>query len=79
VRFAHPQAGTPQVIRLLVTVGVRELGFDLPPAAVGRPRPTRGAPPPFQPDDLIDFHQLLAADDWFDQLMAVEHRARVGD
>jgi hypothetical protein len=44
-----------------------------------RPRPTRGAPPPFQPDDLIDFHQLLAADDWFDQLMAVEHRARVGD
>ena len=24
--------------------------------------------PPFTPDDLLDFHLLLAADDWFSQL-----------
>lgn len=27
--------------------------------------------PPFQADDLLDFHQLLATDGWFEQLLSL--------
>jgi hypothetical protein len=28
--------------------------------------------PPFTPDDLLAFHELLATDDWFDHLLRAD-------
>ena len=57
-----------QVVRLLVSGGV-------PARDLVRVRPSVGRPdlPALTPDDLIDFHALLARDGWFDLLL---HRAR---
>lgn len=53
-----------RVIKLLSGGGVqaREL------AAAPQPR---FSAPAFTPDDLLDFHELLATDDWFDDVVAL--------
>ncbi len=73
-----------RVIRLLTSGGVEVR--DVAPAAP--PRPPRFDGPAFTHDDLLDFHTLLAQDDWFDDLLALvrhdggrarsERRRRVG-
>ena len=35
------------------------------------PRPTQSDAPPFGFDDLLDFHELLETDGWFEQLLKV--------
>ena len=54
----------PRVIRLLSGGGVvaREVEVPLGP---------RFDWPALTPDDLLDFHQLLGGDDWFDDLAAL--------
>ncbi len=55
-----------KIVELLRTAGVET-------ALTGSARPTpapRREAPPFTPDDLIDFHFLLAEEDWFGRLMA---------
>lgn len=53
-----------RIVELLVSSGVHLDVWKLP-AELGE-RPTGGAP--ITHDDLLDFHALLDADDWFDQL-----------
>ncbi len=53
-----------RVLRLLRSIGVRERNAQTTPAAPP-------SPPPFTPDDLLDFHELLEADGWFDRLLAL--------
>jgi len=43
------------------------------PSELIEPRPIG---PPFTHDDLIDFHEMLAAKGWFDELLAA-HRRRL--
>ncbi len=56
-----------RVIRLLSGGGVA--ARDIAPA----PRP-RFDTPPLTRDDLLDFHQLLARDGWFDEVVALVAR-----
>ena len=56
-----------KIVSLLKSVGV-ELS-EREEAASERPE-TRPDGPPFTLDDVIDFHFLLAGDDWFDRLTA---------
>ncbi|MGE3619467.1 MAG: hypothetical protein AB7L84_03300 [Acidimicrobiia bacterium] len=53
-----------RIIELLVASGVPLQSWDLP-AELTEPRPTLG---PLTHDDLIDFHQFLQDEDWFDAL-----------
>jgi hypothetical protein len=43
------------------------------PSELVEPRPIG---PPLTHDDLIDFHEMLAAQGWFDELLAA-HRRRL--
>lgn len=52
-----------RVVRLLVSGGV-----DALPLVRSRPSKHAGGSP-ITHDDLLDFHALLATDDWFDQLL----------
>jgi hypothetical protein len=52
-----------RVVELLVASGVRVEDWQLPAELL---EPHLGAP--ISHDDLIDFHQLLARDDWFHAL-----------
>lgn len=53
-----------RVIRLLSGGGVAPRDLAPPPQP-------RFATPPLTRDDLLDFHQLLGRDDWFDELVAL--------
>lgn len=55
----------PRVVEMLVASGVSLVEWHLP-AELFEPR--GGAP--ITHDDLIDFHRLLQADDWFDAVVA---------
>jgi hypothetical protein len=56
----------PPEIAVLASAGARlEASADRPGAPPARSRPGR----PFTPDDLLDFHQLLAGDDPLARLM----------
>lgn len=59
-----------RVIRLLTTGGV-EVRHVAPPVP---PRPPRFSAPQFTHDDLLDFHTMLAADEWFSDLVALVRR-----
>jgi hypothetical protein len=59
-------------IDLLISSGVRLELWSIPSELV-EPRPT-GAP--FTHDDLIDFHEMLRAKGWFDELLAAHRRRR---
>jgi predicted RNA-binding Zn-ribbon protein involved in translation (DUF1610 family) len=68
--FACPRCGepvtrdaTPRILSLLVSAGVRTEVWHQP-AELREPR----TGPPITADDLLDFHLLLAGDDWFDRL-----------
>ena len=56
----------PRIVELLVTSGVRLVTWDLPDELR---EPKHGDP--IDHDDLLDFHALLAQDDWLDHF----HRA----
>lgn len=58
-----------RVVRLLTTGGVEVR--QIAPAVARAPR-FEG--PSFVHDDLLDFHTLLAGDDWFDELLGLVHR-----
>ena len=57
-----------KIVSLLKSVGV-EISEREEAASSERPE-TRPDGPPFTLDDVIDFHFLLAGDDWFDRLTA---------
>jgi hypothetical protein len=49
-----------RVIELLLIAGVEPQSATTP------------VDPPFTPDDLLAFHELLATDDWFDHLLRAD-------
>ena len=53
-------------VQLLMSAGVADARHDRRPAPVHPPGTVD--PGPLTPDDLLDFHLLLAQDDWFSQL-----------
>jgi hypothetical protein len=53
----------PRIVDLLVASGVELSTWQLPDELY---EPRVGAP--LNHDDLLDFHHLLEADDWFDRL-----------
>lgn len=53
-----------RIIRLLLSGGVVPVPIHVP-AEVLEPREG----PPFTYDDVLDFHEMLEADDWFEQLI----------
>ena len=53
----------PRIVDLLVASGVELSTWQLP-GELYEPR----TGPPLNHDDILDFHNLLEADDWFDQL-----------
>jgi hypothetical protein len=55
-----------RVLELLVASGISLTEWDLPEEAT---EVHRGDP--FTLDDVLDFHELLMADDWFDQVKAL--------
>lgn len=63
-----------RIAQLLTTGGVPVVCTaepdEVPAAASPSPHP-EGAPdgPPFTPDDLLDLHELLQTDDWFEQCL----------
>ncbi len=64
-----------RIVRLLMSGGVAVRPAD--PAAPRRRRlAERFDGPPFTHDDLLDFHTLLARDDWFDALVQRDPRSR---
>ena len=54
------------VVDILVSSGVRLATWELP-AELWEPR----VGPPISHDDLLDFHQLLAGERWFERLTAM--------
>lgn len=60
-----------RIVDLLVTAGVRLEVWQLP-AELAEPR--TGARITY--DDLLDFHDLLARDDWFDDVVALDGGSR---
>ncbi|MBA3431628.1 MAG: hypothetical protein H0U16_09135 [Actinobacteria bacterium] len=54
-----------RIVRLLLSGGVRPCPVDVP-AEVLEYR----SGPPITPDDLLEFHQFLERDDWFEDLVA---------
>ncbi len=76
-RFACPDCdelvtkpADERIAQLLTTGGV-----EVEVAGAGRFEPVHPEFPPqgpaLTPDDLIDFHQLLETDDWFEQLLSL--------
>ncbi len=64
-----------RVVRLLVSGGVSPVRPEPDPA----PAPTlaeRFDDAPLCHDDLLDFHALLEADDWFDRLLSASSEGR---
>ncbi len=57
----------PRIVDLLVASGVELSTWDLP-AELFEPR-SGGAP--ISHDDVLDFHDLLATDDWFEELLGL--------
>lgn len=51
-----------RIVQLLISGGVHATMWDLPQAE------DHGDAPAFTMDDLLDFHNLLQTDTWFDQL-----------
>lgn len=77
--FRCPNCDTPVVrpadaptIDLLVASGVRLELWSMP-AELVEPHPVG---PPFDHDDLIDFHALLGSRGWFTELLAAHRRHR---
>lgn len=54
-----------RVVRLLLSGGVVPVPLHVPAEAL---EPRFG--PPITYDDIIDFHEMLKSDDWFDELMS---------
>ncbi|HZJ26807.1 MAG TPA: hypothetical protein VFF40_07320 [Acidimicrobiia bacterium] len=59
-----------RIVDLLVSSGVRMQVWRLPAELAEH----RYAGPPIAPDDLLDFHQLLAGDAWFGEIAALVRR-----
>lgn len=60
------KAADERIVRLLVSGGVEAQPPETPRPTLGQ----RTTGPDLQPDDLIDFHNLLERDDWFDRLLS---------
>jgi hypothetical protein len=56
----------PNVVELLVSSGVKMAVWQLP-AELWEPH----AGPPISHDDLLDFHDLLTGERWFERLSAL--------
>lgn len=63
-----------RVVRLLISGGVEVFDLEQPRVPLGE----RFDGPPISHDDLLDFHALLADDDWFDALVEQVRRENVG-
>ena len=68
-RLAVAKDAPTRVVDLLVSSGVRMTMWELP-GELHEPRSGR----PISHDDLLDFHALLAGDDWFERLAAMVGR-----
>ncbi len=73
--FSCPECGEfvqkpadERVVRLLLSGGVMPTLVHVPAEAL---EPRSG--PPINHDDLLAFHDLLASDDWFDELLGRHH------
>ena len=62
-RMAVVKPAEPRIVDLLVASGVELSTWDLPAELFEDHTGT-----PITHDDLLDFHQLLQSEDWFDQL-----------
>jgi endogenous inhibitor of DNA gyrase (YacG/DUF329 family) len=69
-RQAVAKEASRRIVDLLVSSGVRMQVWRLP-AELSESR----IGPPLQPDDLLDFHLLLAGKDWFEDLAAEVRRS----
>ncbi|CAN5703406.1 hypothetical protein BH18ACT15_BH18ACT15_15220 [soil metagenome] len=58
------KAADDRVVRLLLSGGVLPVVMDVPAEVL---EPKAGGSP-ISPDDLLEFHELLATDGWFDAL-----------
>ena len=63
-QLAVSKPAEPRIIDLLVSSGVRMNLWRLP-AELHEPKQGQ----PFRWDDVLEFHDLLQAPDWFDQLL----------
>ena len=64
--MAVSKPAEPTVVELLVSSGVTMAVWQLP-AELWEPRMGE----PISHDDLLDFHDLLAAENWFERLTAM--------
>jgi hypothetical protein len=69
-RQAVAKEASRRIVDLLISSGVRMQVWRLP-AELGESR----IGPPLTPDDLLDFHLLLAGNTWFDDLAAEVRRS----
>ena len=56
-----------QVVDILVAAGVKCVEWRLPAELAERPTGAR-----ITHDDVLDFHELMAGDDWFTQLSEMQ-------
>jgi hypothetical protein len=66
-RMSVAKKAERRIVELLVASGVRIERWDLPQEMFEEKLGS-----PISHDDLIDFHRLLQADDWFDELLTAE-------
>jgi hypothetical protein len=69
-RFAVSKEAEPRIVDMLVSAGVRVQVWHVP-AEMAEPR--SGAPIGY--DDLLDFHEMLQVDGWFNRLAEMVEKA----
>lgn len=68
-RMTEVKDADDQVIDILVAAGVRCTEWTMPAELIERP-----LGPPINHDDVLDFHELMVGDDWFETLSAITER-----
>jgi hypothetical protein len=58
------KAADDRIVRLLLSGGVMPVPVHVPAEAL-----EIRSGPPFTPDDLLDFHEMLEREDWMDDLL----------
>lgn len=68
-RLTEVKAADDQVVDILVAAGVRCVSWRLPAELGERP-----VGDPITHDDVLDFHELLGGDSWFETLTSMTER-----
>ncbi|NLA36802.1 MAG: hypothetical protein GX868_14120 [Actinobacteria bacterium] len=66
-RMTEVKGADDQVVDILVAAGVKCVEWRLPAELAERPAGAR-----ISHDDVLDFHELMASDDWFTQLSEMQ-------